>query len=291
MTSIIVCNTGTDSLSKIDLATYSVSNIQYNMCDKPIGPYSIKEIGDKIITANSYDNSVSIFKGKEMQEVLNIKNGAAPSDIILLDNILYTVCADSNAVIIHDIVDSKIMYSIKTGSWPHSIDYSKFNKKCYISNMEEDSIDIIDSKEYIAVKKLKTPQYPTKVKVSLDQRYLYVCESYLGSDNNGFLDIFYLEDDTRIARIEVGSSPMDVYEDISQIYTVNFTEGSISIIDKKTLKVINNIYVGGMPRSIIVKDSKIYVADYLKGKVIEIENNMKKNIITVGTEPNAMILV
>ena len=78
-----------------------------------------------------------------------------------------------------------------------------------------------------------TPEYPTKVKVSNNEKFVYICESYLGSDENGFLDVFSIETFNHVARVEVGTSPIDLYEDEEYIYITNFTEGSISIINKK----------------------------------------------------------
>ena len=291
MTSIIVCNAGSDSLSIIDLKTKSVISVEYSLCEKPIGPHNMKKIGDKIITANSYNDSVSIYEVNKFKELYNIKVGTNPNDIVLLDNILYTACGDLNAVNVHDINTREILWSIATGSWPHSIDYSNFSKNLYVSNIEENTVDIISEVDKKKIGEIVAKEYPTKVKVSLDNKYIYVCESYLGSDNGGYIEVFDLRNNKSIARVKVGNAPMDIYEDSENLYVANFTDGTISILTKKELKVINTIYVGGMPRGIIANDSKIYVIDYLKGNLIEIENESKKNIIAIGMEPIAMMLL
>ncbi len=291
VTSIIVCNAGSDLLSKIDLKTKIVSNIEYSLCEKPIGPHSIKKVGDKIITANSYNDSVSIYEEKYFKELYNIKVGRKPNDIVLLDNILYTVCGDSNAVNVHDINSERLLWTIGTSGWPHSIDYSSLYEKLYVSSIEEDTIDIIDEKDKRRIGKIVAKEYPIKVKVSLDNKYIYVCESYIGSDNGGYIEVFDLANNTSIARVKVGNSPMDIYENSENLYITNFTDGTISILNKKEFKVTNTIYVGGMPKGIVVNDSKIYAIDYLKGNLIEIENENKKNIIAIGMDPGAMILL
>ena len=112
----------------------------------------------------------------------------------------------------------------------------------------------------------------------------------LGSDENGYLDVFSIDTFKRVARIEVGTSPIDLYEDINHIYVTNFTEGSISIINKEKYCVEKTLYIGGMPKGILKKDNKLYIGDYLKGRLIILEKNKIEKIIAVDSEPNAMIL-
>ena len=121
-----------------------------------------------------------------------------------------------------------------------------------------------------------TPEYPTKVKVSNNEKFVYICESYLGSDENGFLDVFSIETFNHVARVEVGTSPIDLYED--------------SIINKKRYYVEKTLYIGGMPKGILKHKNKLYIGDYLKGRLIVLEENKIEKIIAIESEPNAMIL-
>jgi YVTN family beta-propeller protein len=119
---------------------------------------------------------------------------------------------------------------------------------------------------------------------------LFIFESYLGSDENGFLDVFSIETFNHVARVEVGTSPIDLYEDEEYIYITNFTEGSISIINKKRYYVEKTLYIGGMPKGILKHKNKLYIGDYLKGRLIVLEENKIEKIIAIESEPNAMIL-
>ena len=42
MSSIVLCNTGADSLSKIDLDTFEVKKILFKFSEKPVGPHGIR---------------------------------------------------------------------------------------------------------------------------------------------------------------------------------------------------------------------------------------------------------
>ena len=97
---------------------------------------------------------------------------------------------------------------------------------------------------------------------------IYICCSYLGKDRRGYIDILNIGNFQKIARVMVGYSPIDMIEDAENIYVSNFTDGTISVIDKATYKVEKVIYVGGMLKSIFKYGSVLYVADYLKSKLI-----------------------
>lgn len=290
MSSIILCNTGSDSLSQISTDDYNVKRITFKLCDKPIGPHGIKVYGDKIITANTYNDSISFFNVKTLVEEKNFKVGPKPNDILLVDDKLYTICGESNAVVVYDIHDEKAVCEISTGSWPHNIEFYNDKNLILVSNLEGNSITVISRDSNDVIKTISTPEYPTKLKVSNDNEMLYVCESYLGSERDGYLDIFSLKDFSRVKRIELGSSPIDLCEDDENIYVSNFTDGSVSIVDKLSLKVRNTLYTGGMPKGIIKYLDNLYVADYLKGRLIVIENYKMKKVIAIEAEPNAMTL-
>ena len=290
MSSIVLCNTGADSLSKIDLDTFEVKKILFKFSERPVGPHGIRKYGNEIITANNYSDSISIFSCVIFEEIRNIKIGPKPNDLVKVGNTIYTICGESNAIVAYDLNQNRVLWELNIGNWPHSIDYFDEKGLLFVSNLEENCTKIINLENYQIVKTLLTPEYPTKVKISNDKKYIYICESYLGSDDNGYLDVFSIETFDRVARIEVGTSPIDMYDDNKNIYVSNFTEGSISIIDKNSFKAVKTLYIGGMPKGILKKDNKIYIGDYLKGRLIVVEGEKVKKIIAIESEPNAMIL-
>ena len=83
---------------------------------------------------------------------------------------------------------------------------------------------------------------------------------------------------------------MDVIEGEENIYVSNFTDGTISVINKGNMILQESIYVGGMPKGMITHENKIFVSDYLKGKIYVIENNKINKVIAIESEPNAMTL-
>ena len=295
MNYLIVCNTGSDSISKIPL----INNLNEKIISKEVnlkkdrekGPTSIYIHNNISYIANNYDNSISVvdLDAEIERDILYV--GAQPNDLIAFKNYLYIVCSESNALVLFDIEEKKSILDIKLNSWPYNLDISDNLNLIFVSNFQSNNISIIDTLTNQVVKNLEVFEYPTKIKVSKDKKYLYVCESYMGDDKNGFVEIFDLKNFYSIRKIMVGKVPIDIYEEDNIIYVANLEDENITLINKKDFKKIGDIYVGGMPRSIIKYNNLLYLSDYLNGRVvcIDLENNNRKSI-AIGKEPNAMIL-
>ncbi|MBM6862016.1 YncE family protein, partial [Clostridium saudiense] len=131
---------------------------------------------------------------------------------------VYAICGESNSVVVYDILEDKTSYEITTGSWPHSIDCYVERGIAFITNFESNDITVINMEDNSILTNIEASEYPTKVLVSKNKEFIYVCESYLGHDKNGFLDIISTKTLKSIKRIEVGSSPMEVIEAEKNIY-------------------------------------------------------------------------
>ena len=290
MKSLILCTTASDSICKLALDSLEMKKIRFKHCDKPVGPHGIRVYSDTVITANSYNDSVSFFYGENLIESKEISIGPKPNDLLMHEHKIYVVCGESNSMVIYDLKEDKSIGQIATESWPHSLDMDLNTNLLFVSNLESDSITVISMDNYDIIETIQAPEYPTKVRVSNDGKKIYICCSYLGKDKRGYIDILNIGNFQRIARVMVGYSPIDMIEDTENIYVSNFTDGTISVIDKATYKVEKVIYVGGMPKGILKYGSVLYVADYLKSKLILIEDDKVIKVIAIESEPNAMTL-
>lgn len=290
MNSIVVCNTGADSLSRIILNDLSLEKVTFNLGERPVGPHGIKIYEDGFITTNNYSDSISFFDKNTLEEKKNVKIGPSPNDLVIYKDKVYTICGESNSIVVYDILEGKTLYEITTGSWPHSIECDYKKGIGFITNFESNDITVIKMDDNSIINKIGAKEYPTKVLLSKDKEHIYVCESYLGHDKNGYLDVISTKTLQVIMSIEVGSSPMEVSEGEKYLYVSNFTDGTISIINKKKMRLEKNFYVGGMPKGILIYENKLFIADYLKGKIYVVENNEIKKVIVIESEPNAMTL-
>jgi YVTN family beta-propeller protein len=292
MSYIVVCNTGSDSLSKINTENLNNESMILSADESPFGPHGLSIYEDKILVANNYNNSISLIDYKNFKEENNFYIGAHPNDIVAYNGIAYVSCGESNSLIIYDLINERVNYEVPTGRFPHNIVLEEERNFLFISNMGEESISVIDYINNKEIKRIKVENTPIKISISKNRKYLYACISYLGSDKKGSIGIIELKTLELIGKIQVGLSPVDLFEDDDYIYVSNLCDGSISIVNLKRLKEENKIIIGGMPRGIIKVKENIFVGDYLNGKlnIIGIENKEIK-AIPLGKEPNAMTLI
>lgn len=288
---LVVSNTASNSISRITITNLYLEELYLKSIDKPIGPSGSCVDENYIYIVNNYSNSISIINKESFKEENSLYVGAHPNDLVKYKNFLYIACSESNVVSVYDLEEGKIVLDIPVNNWPYNIEISKEKEMILVSNFQSNNLSLIDLNQNKVIKEVKTFGYPTKIKISNNKKYFYVCESCMGDNKDGYLEIFDLETLESIAKIRTGRFPMNIEEDERYLYICNFGEGSISVIDKISLKEYKRIKIGGMPKSIIKYEENIYILDYLRGKLI-VFNLLTEKIkaITVGEEPNAMTL-
>lgn len=292
MSYIVVCNTGSDSLNKINTENFNNQSIILSADESPFGPHGLSLYKDKILVANNYNNTISLIDYKTFKEEGSLYIGAHPNDIVAHNGLAYVSCGESNSLIIYDMIDERVNFEIPTGRFPHNIVLEEEKNLIFITNMGEESISVIDYINNKEIKRIKVENTPIKISMSKNKKYLYVCISFLGSDKKGSIGIIDLDTLELIFKIQVGLSPVDLFEEDDYIYVSNLCDGSISIINLNKLTEDNKIVVGGMPRGIIKLKENLFVGDYLNGKLNIIGMKDKEiKVIPLGKEPNAMTLV
>ena len=190
------------------------------------------------------------------------------------------------------LVNNRVIEEIPCGSLPHSICLNKEKKLLLVSNMEDDSITLIDCVNNENIKNIRVGAYPTKALFTVDGQYALVCESNIGSDYKGSIAIMSLKNYKIINRITVGNSPIDMYCNERFCFVSNFGDGTVSIVDINHYREDKKIIVGGMPRGIIKYGENIYVGDNYNNLLIKVNiQDESKKYIPIGGEPTGMILI
>ena len=305
---IVLCNTGSDSLSRVNTQSLDVQNFILSKEPFSIGPHELKICGENIISANNYNNTISIIKKRKLEdnyiekyserknrillECENVYIGTCPNDVVQYSNEIFVTCGEANSVAVYNMKEKRVDFVIPVGCFPHNIEICKNMKLAFTSNMGDDTISVIDIEKKQEIKKITVENTPIKINLSNNNHYLYVCLSYLGYDKEGYVGIISLKTLELIDKIKVGISPVDLYEESGYLYVSNFCGKSISIINLDNLKEEKQIEVSGMPRGIRKSKEKLFVGDYLNGMVNVINFNTKEiKAITVEKEPNAMTLI
>ncbi|PRR79647.1 hypothetical protein CLLU_34600 [Clostridium luticellarii] len=291
---IYVCSTSSDIVSKINLdhfceekRIYLKSNdIVYN-----VGPHGIYTSGNKLITANKYNNTISIVDMKKEIQEESYYIGACCSDVVVYGNNAYIICSDLNSLLVFELKERQVVEEIPCGSLPYSICLNKERKLLLISNMQDDSITLIDCINRKYIKNIRVGSYPTKAVFTLDGQHVLICESNIGSEFRGSIAILSLKNYKIINRISVGNSPMDIYCSSRHCFVSNFGDGTISVLDINNYKEEKKLIVGGMPKNIIKYKENLYVGDNYNDLLIKVNvKNKDKKYIPIGGEPTGMIL-
>jgi YVTN family beta-propeller protein len=290
---LYVCSTSADCISKVDLDLFVEEEKIYldKKNHKKIGPHGIYVYKNKLLTANSYDNSISMVN-IDNYETESYFIGMHCNDLSVYDNKAYVICGDSDDIIVFDLEKKSIVEAIPCGNLPHSIYICKRKNLIIVANMNSDSITIIDCALSGTIKNIRVGAYPTKAVITTDGNYILVCESNIGMDNKGSISIISLKNYNVLYKIPVGNSPVDIYCNERYCYVSNFGDGTLSVLDINNYKEVKKIRVGGMPRGILEDERYLYVGDNYNNLLFRIDKiTENKKAISIGGEPTGMTLL
>ncbi|WP_032121545.1 YncE family protein [Clostridium amazonitimonense] len=292
---IYICNTGSDSISKVCLKDFKEKTIDIYKEHERVGPHGICGWKSYVLVANNYNDTMSVLDIIEDKEMCNYYIGVHCNDLKVFKDHAYIVCGESNTLVIFDLINGKIIREIPCGNMPHSIDICLDTGLAVVANMESDDISIIDCVKNEGLKTIKLcGSYPTKAVFSKDGQRVLICESNIGMDCNGKVNIASVKSGRSIATIETGKSPVDICIESNKNmgFVSNFLDGTVSVLDLDILEEVDRIYLGGMPRGILRHKRCLYVGDNYNNILNRYDiYKGNKNVITIGKEPNGMTLI
>jgi YVTN family beta-propeller protein len=294
MGDIYVCNTSSDCISKINVDTFKEEcRLKFTLdSSSKVGPHGICAYNEELLIANNYNNSLSIIDMDKNLEKESYFIGMHCNDVVVYDNTAYIVCGESNCAVLFSLSERKIIEQIPCGNLPHSISLCREKRLALISNMQSDSITLVDCDNRENTKNINVGCYPTKALFSVDGQYILVCESNIGSYYRGSISIISVKTLKLVNRVMVGKYPVDMCCDERYCYVSNFGEGSVSIVDINSSREVRKITTGGMPRGIVKSGRHIYIGDNYNNMLIELDmENENKRKIPIGGEPTGMILL
>lgn len=302
---LVVANTGSDSLSIINIDTYSLLDTIF-LCELAklkkckissngpyIGPHHICFNNDNIVySANSYDNSVYKIniKSKQIEDMVYV--GSFPSHLVLHDGHIYVTNSDSNSISVIEEKEFNVIENIPVGERPHDIKIDKSNNRLYISNNNGYSVHMIDLK-LNTDKRIRLKYNP--VHIVIDENKLLI----LSPPSNGMINsklVFYSLVEEKICKeINVNGVIVDliIIGEEKLAYVTNVEDGNLYEIDLDEYKINSTYFMGGMPNKLVRRKNELYISDALNNRVAIFNLKQKKVIceIKVGIEPNGLIIV
>ena len=294
---LFVCSKKLNTINNINLNDCSFNEIVIDPSKKPIGFSCMTKYKNYLILGSEYSSCMYSIDIVNKNRIEKIYIGASVSKAISYDEKILLLCSDINALLVYDMQEMKITVEIPIGNYPFSIHVDEKNNLIYVSSFLENSITIIDSKEYREIKKIRNIEHPTKV--FCDANKIYVLESRCENFERGFLEIISIDEFHNyktLGKFEVGRMPIDMIVKEDMVYVISLMDENI-----KEIKSISNISdtecntfknVAIMPTQILGYGEDIFVLDSYTGFIKKVDLSSKKIInIAKVKEPSAMFIV
>lgn len=304
---VVVANTGEDSLTLIDLIDgYKVNTIllskliegnksNYTQENNQLGPSDIVAGKEKLIyLTNAYDNSLMKIDLEKIELLGSIKVGKNPINVKRCMGNIYVVNSDSNSISIIDEEAFTLISDISVGERPTDIQIDEENLKAFIANGNCYIINIIDliSEDVSTIILSKQP-----IKIEIEDNRLFVL-SYVNNGVTNWSNLSELE--LNEFKTIISLDLKGIFSNFTKIkgeeifYLSNVEDGYIYKVEIKDKVNISKIYLGKMPSNIKWDgNTTLYTTDSLKDTLVIIDkrNNEVINEIRVGREPNGVLLL
>jgi YVTN family beta-propeller protein len=245
-----------------------------------------EESSGKVLFYDAYTNEL----------LKEVEVGNHPAHVVYSGEGKYVLVTNNedDTVSVIDAKTYEVVKTIPTGKGPHGFRISADSKFAYIANMGEDTVSAINL-ETFDEKRIKTGNTPVTTGITKDGQTLAVT---LFSENSlAIVDLITEE----VVKVEVGSGPAQVYLSPDDKYAYVANQGteespsnSMSIVDLKTRKVVDEIKTGNGAHGVTVSsDGKIaYVTNMFDNTVSIIDLDTKEaETIDVGEIPNGITVM
>ncbi|EKQ51891.1 MULTISPECIES: YncE family protein [unclassified Clostridium] len=298
------------SISKIDATTNEVVDTikdaegsPHNVQVSPDGKVVAYTLAAKMTENQSKDknmdmnmNGFAVFYDTDTGKLIKkVEAGKHPAHVVFTEDGKYVLVTNNedNSVSVIDAKNYNVISTITVGKGPHGFRISKDSKFAYVANMGEDTISVVDIGNNKEVKKIKVGNIPVTTGITSDGKTL---AATVNGENE--LAIIDLATD-KVEKVPVGKGPAQVYIEPDDKYAFVANQGTekqpsntVSKIDMSTKKVVATIETGKGAHGVVVSpDNKyVYVTNMYDGTVSVIDNSTDKVIKTtkVEGEPNGI---
>lgn len=291
-TKLIVANTGSDSLTIVDLNDKFKAE-EINLGKKHIGPHSLMQKDKKhIYSVNCYDSSIYTIN-LETGAVDDIAQvGRFPTHMEIVNEHIYVVNSDSNSVTILDKTNLNIIGNISVGEKPHDIKLDKKRNKVFITNHNGYSIYSIDLDKNIE-SEICLENNPFHLKI-IDDSMFILLHPNSKSEYSHIKMINFCDQSIRdIISLHGTIVDMEIIYGTSIIYITNAEDGFLYEVDCMCGIVKNKYKIGKMLNNIVCSDDLLYITDTENDKVVIFSHSNKRILseIKVGREPSGLLLI
>ena len=202
---LYVLNSGSETLSRIDLVTSEIDNAFVSLGSMP---NRFVCSNDRIYVVNSGDNSIQKIDAATGETITNIflETSSNPYDLIICEDYLYVTGGLTNQVYKIDLMTDEVIDQVNVGVNPAGL--AVMNGKLYVGNTDymcnyaACSISVIDLADFTVVNTITTaanPQY-----LLADENYLHISCTGNWVDMMGSIQIMDIVSEEIIHTIPMG---------------------------------------------------------------------------------------
>jgi len=185
-----------------------------------------------------------------------------------------------------DTQTNKVIKEVEVGNHPAHIVFTDDGKYILVTNNEDKTVSVIDSKNYSIVQTIPTGEGPHGFRISKDSKFAYVAN--MGEDTVSVLNPQSMKEDKRI---KVGATPVTtgITDDNKTLVVTLNKENALAIVDLTSGKV-EKVTVGNGPAQVYIGPDNQYAYVANQGtentpshSLTKIDLNSKHAVATIET--------
>ncbi len=133
---------------------------------------AITNNGKTLVATLNSDNLLAIVD-LTTEEVQTVEVGVGPAQVYIDGNNQYAYVANqgtienpSHSVTVVDLTTNQVITTVETGDGSHGVVVSSDNKYLYVTNMFENTVSVIDTKQFKVVEEVKVGQIPNGISIN-----------------------------------------------------------------------------------------------------------------------------
>lgn len=286
-TKVYAANSGSSTLSVIDRATGTVTNIPVVASPSAI---ALSSDGTRAYVAGNGALSVINLATNSVVATVNTGGGTAYGLAVSSNGQrVYMSNSGTNSITVIDASTAvpKVLSTVSVGKSPRAIALSADGTRLYVANWNSKSISVVDTGTNKTVASIAVGSNPFGVAVSADGSRVYVTNN--GSNSVSVIDTVAAKS---VSTIAVGSKPLGLAlsRDGSILFAANATD-TVSVINIGTNRVVGTLTLDSAPESnwhglaFSPDGRQLYVSDMADNvvRVVNLNSPPVAGVPTVGT--------
>jgi YVTN family beta-propeller protein len=149
---------------------------------------------------------------------------------------------------------NKVIKEVEVGNHPAHLVFTEDGKYAVVTNNEDDTLSVIDLKDYTVTKTIPTGKGPHGFRISKDSQFAYVAN--MGEDSVSVINLKTFKEDKKI---QVGQAPVTtgITSDGKTLVVTLNKENALAIVDLATDKV-DKVNVGEGPAQVYIQPDNQY---------------------------------